>query len=59
MAEARGTTEQELRWFVGIPVGTNPLILADLAALLVFLWAVTPFDTTLLITITHISHNRS
>lgn len=34
-----GGEERILRWFTGVPVATNPLILADLGALMVLLWA--------------------
>lgn len=33
-----GEGTEQLRWFAGVPVGTNPFILKDLAGTLAFLW---------------------
>lgn len=32
--------EKQLRWFVGVPLGTNPLILLDFGTLLIIAWGV-------------------
>ncbi len=37
----RESAERTLRWFCGVPVLTNPLLLMDLASVLVILWFVT------------------
>ena len=35
-----GDTNKQLRWFVGVPLGTNPLILVDLVTVLAIAWGV-------------------
>ncbi len=39
---------KSLRWYTGIPIGTNPLILMDIATVLAILWGVTALTVTLL-----------
>ncbi len=41
MRERPRESQEALRWFVGVPVGTNVFFLMDLAAFLVAAWAVT------------------
>ena len=35
-----GSPPSRLRWYVGVPLGTNPLILLDLSILLTVGWSV-------------------
>ena len=37
---AEGALPSRLRWYVGVPLGTNPLILLDLSILLTVGWSV-------------------
>ena len=38
--EPRKTSPDRLRWFVGVPVGTNPLILLDVGIMIAIAWMV-------------------
>lgn len=40
--------ERGLRWYAGVPIGTNPLILTDIGTILVLLWGAAMLSVTLL-----------
>ena len=44
----RAKGNKSLRWYTGVPIGTNPLILMDMATILAILWGAAALTVTLL-----------